>query len=81
MRLPERELTEEEYEAEVEESLKSVPNDFHEFIRSYAYELGHSSVIDYVNEIVSRIEWSIQSYEKTVLSKHAISVMLNKRGD
>jgi hypothetical protein len=59
-------MTGEEFEAKQKEELKGLPEEFHSFVRMFAYEHGHSSgydeVLNYVLELASELKPAVEKY-------------------
>jgi hypothetical protein len=61
-------MTEEQYHSEMVDILSEIPTEFHSFVASYAYELGHSAgreeVINYASRLADEIKEPIKDFEK-----------------
>lgn len=66
-------MTEKEFSQERDELLADIPQEFHSYISSQAYERGHSSgmeeVINYMKDIVSSIRQPIADYTARLKTK------------
>lgn len=70
VKLPNRPYTREEYEKELESLLDSIPTPFHSFVKSQAYEIGHScgyeEVLSLAQGIVFDLRPAIEAYAKNL---------------
>jgi hypothetical protein len=66
-------LTLPKYEEEAEKVLKDIPVEFHEFLKQYAWEEGHSSgyeeVLSKLKDLQYQIVPCIRNYTKNIFSK------------
>lgn len=63
-------LTANQYAEELKAALNDIPQEFHSFVSSYAWEQGHShsheEVLGYVQEIICGLKPAIKAYAKAI---------------